>query len=246
MTSPSVPGIRERNRAAIESEVLRAGRQQLAAVGAAALSLRAVARELGMASSAVYRYVANRDDLLTLLIVSAYDDLGDRVDAALDAPGAPGPDDPRGRFGVLCHAVRRWALDHPHDYALLYGSPVPHYDAPAERTTAAGTRVQAHLLEILGASPAGQPSGDRAAVAAAAAGLSSTLADPFFAATAVTGEGLVRGLAAWSLVLGALSSELFVQLGTEAVPDPDGYFAAMVSLAADLVLPPPPRRPVTS
>ena len=87
MDNTAAGGIRERNRAAIEAAIIERGRAQLAEVGAAALSLRAIARDLGMVSSAVYRYVANRDDLLTLLIVAVYDDLGDAVDAALVTAG---------------------------------------------------------------------------------------------------------------------------------------------------------------
>lgn len=236
MATPPVPGIRERNRAAIESEILRVGRQHLAEVGAAALSLRAVARDLGMASSAVYRYVANRDDLLTLLIVAAFDDLGDTVDAALAAdPGAV----PRDRFTTLCHAVRRWALDHPHDYALVYGSPVPQYAAPPDRTNLPGTRVQAHLVAILDGIPEHQPTGDPAAVRTAARALAPVLGDPLFAGTRPEPEALLRGFAAWALVLGACSAEVFEQLGPDTVADPEAHFAAMVALAADLVLPGP-------
>ncbi len=82
---PTAKGVRERARAEITSEIVRAGRDQLATDGAAALSLRAVARELGMVSSAVYRYVASRDELLTLLIIEAYDALG----AAVEEEAAP-------------------------------------------------------------------------------------------------------------------------------------------------------------
>ncbi len=224
-------GIRERNRAAIEREILRSGRAQLAEVGAAALSLRAVARDLGMVSSAVYRYVANRDDLLTLLIVAAYDDLGDAADEALHEVGdAP----PRARFEALCHAVRRWALAHPHDYALVYGSPVPHYHAPPERTVAAGTRVQAHLVALLAEVPEAPSRLADDAVCRAAAALEPALDDPFFDPRPHP-EALARGLAAWALVLGALSAELFEQYGPDLLQDPDAQFAASVALAAELV-----------
>jgi AcrR family transcriptional regulator len=229
-------GVRERNRVAIEREILRVGRLHLARVGAAALSLRAIARDLGMVSSAVYRYVANRDDLLTLLIVAAYDDLGDAVDAALEEVAE---EPARPRFVAVCHAVRRWALAHPHEYALIYGSPVPDYHAPAERTTTPGTRVTAHLVDLLGGAPAGLPSGDPAALAGAAAALRPLVSDDaFFADRAVEPEALVRGLAAWSLVLGALSAELFEQLGPDTVADPEAHFAAMAALAADVAFGP--------
>src|ERR687897_2150882 len=74
---------RARARVRTIRDIVRIGREHLATEGAAALSLRAVARDLGLVSSAVYRYVASRDELLTLLVVDGYDELGDAVDAAL-------------------------------------------------------------------------------------------------------------------------------------------------------------------
>ena len=118
----AVPTARERVRAELTAEITDAARRQLAEVGAAALSLRAVARELGMASSAVYRYFPSRDDLLTRLIIDGYDDLGAAAEAA-DDPAAAAAE----RWLAVCRAVRTWALAHPHEYALLYGSPVPGY-----------------------------------------------------------------------------------------------------------------------
>jgi hypothetical protein len=95
-----------------------------------------VARDLGVVSSAVYRYVASRDDLLTLLVVDGYDELGDAVDAAV---ARVDPADHRGRLMAIGRAVRTWAVAEPATYALLFGSPVPGYHAPAERTTGPGT-----------------------------------------------------------------------------------------------------------
>ena len=103
-------------------DIVRIGRAHLATDGAAALSLRAVARDLGIVSSAVYRYVANRDELLTLLVVDGYDELGDEVDAAL---AKVDPADHAGRMVAIGRAVRAWALAEPATYALLFGSPVP-------------------------------------------------------------------------------------------------------------------------
>lgn len=137
---------RQRAREQTLEDITRIGRRHLAEVGAAALSLRAVARELGVVSSAVYRYVANRDDLLTLLVVDAFTELGDEVEAAVGAAGSAAVD----RFSALAHAVRAWAVGEPSRWALLYGSPVPGYAAPAERTSAQGTRVItifAHIMD---------------------------------------------------------------------------------------------------
>src|SRR3954467_4058552 len=122
-----VPTARERVRAELTADIADAARRQLAEVGAAALSLRAVARELGMASSAVYRYFPSRDDLLTRLIIDGYDDLGSAAEDADDPAAAP-----HDRWMAVCRAVRHWAVAHPYEYALLYGSPVPGYEAPRD------------------------------------------------------------------------------------------------------------------
>ena len=125
-------------------DIVRIGRQHLATDGAAALSLRAIARDLGLVSSAVYRYVGSRDELLTLLVIDGYDELGDAVDAALESVGSA---DHAGRLRAIGRSVRTWALAEPATYARLFGSPVPGYRAPAERTTVPGTRVIRRMVE---------------------------------------------------------------------------------------------------
>src|SRR3954453_10754638 len=128
---------RERARAELTEEIKTAARQQLATVGAEALSLRAVSRELGMVSSALYRYFASRDDLLTALIIDAYDSLGESAEHAHAAVAQAGPTE---RWVAVCEAARGWALAHPHEYALIYGSPIPGYTAP-QATVPAASRV---------------------------------------------------------------------------------------------------------
>src|SRR3954454_1962832 len=119
-------GARARARIEITAAIKDEARRQLAAGGAAALSLRAVARELGLVSSALYRYFPSRDDLLTALIIDAYDSLGAAAEAAAVANGTAGP---RSGWRAVCHAIRDWARQNPHEYALIYGSPVPGYQA---------------------------------------------------------------------------------------------------------------------
>ena len=87
-----------------------------------------------MASSAIYRYFPSRDDLLTALIIDGYNAVGEAVE---NADAAVPREDHGGRWLAVCHAVRDWALAHPHEYALLYGSPVPGYQAPADTVPAA-------------------------------------------------------------------------------------------------------------
>ncbi|MFC3995620.1 TetR/AcrR family transcriptional regulator [Nocardiopsis sediminis] len=125
---------RERVREELTREITDTARRHLATEGASGLSLRAVARELGMASSAIYRYFPSRDDLLTALIIDGYNAVGDAVEQA-DAACERGAY--AARWRAVCHAVRDWALAHPHEYALLYGSPVPGYSAPRDTVPAA-------------------------------------------------------------------------------------------------------------
>ncbi|MFB7198329.1 TetR/AcrR family transcriptional regulator [Streptomyces sp. NPDC001940] len=142
-------GARARAREEVTAAIKDEARRQLAAEGAAKLSLRAVARELGMVSSALYRYFPSRDDLLTALIIDAYDSVGEaaeQADAALLKKAAKGADGKAGaitpvrRWVTVGEAVRAWALAHPHEYALIFGSPVPGYTAPMT-TVPAASRV---------------------------------------------------------------------------------------------------------
>ena len=124
----AIRGVRERAREELTREIKQEARRQLAVEGAQRLSLRAVARELGMASSALYRYFPSRDDLLTALITDAYNALGEQVEQA--AAAVVPATDTRARWYALCATLRAWAKANPHEYALLYGTPVPGYSAP--------------------------------------------------------------------------------------------------------------------
>lgn len=137
-------GARARARIEVTATIKDEARRQLAAEGAAKLSLRAVARELGMVSSALYRYFASRDDLLTALIIDAYDSLGESAERAHTAVAQAGPTQ---RWVTVCEAARGWALAHPHEYALIYGSPIPGYTAP-QTTVRAASRVGLLLIGI--------------------------------------------------------------------------------------------------
>ncbi|PZG18706.1 TetR family transcriptional regulator [Micromonospora craterilacus] len=200
--------IRARARAEMINEIKAIARRHLAAEGAN-LSLRAVARDMGMVSSAIYRYFPSRDELLTALIVDGYHALGDAVEAG-DAEVTDRAD-LRGRWLAVCHAVRRWALTQPAEYALLFGSPVPGYAAPQE-TTVAAARTPAALSRILvdglaagiltDPGPAELPGPVHADLAA--------VRDHLFAG--VPEALLARGAAGWIHCFGAVSFELFGQL----------------------------------
>ncbi|MCW5252139.1 TetR/AcrR family transcriptional regulator [Streptomyces sp. SHP 1-2] len=144
MSNPA-QGVRARARIEATAAIKDEARRQLAHEGAAKLSLRAVARELGLASSALYRYFPSRDDLLTALIIDAYDAIGAAAEAARDRTADVTP---VRRWILVCEAVRGWALAHPHEYALIYGSPVPGYHAPQD-TVSSAARVAEALVGVV-------------------------------------------------------------------------------------------------
>jgi AcrR family transcriptional regulator len=212
---------RARARERTMRDIVRIGRKHLATDGAAALSLRAVARDLGLVSSAVYRYVASRDELLTLLVVDGYDELGDAVDAALVAVDRA---DHAGRMRAIGRAVRAWGLAEPATYALLFGSPVPGYEAPAEQTTGPGTRVVVRLVEVWeDAWRAGVLTADEGAVSPRR--LSRDLARIRRQMGLTVPEQLVaRGLFAWAALFGCVTWEVFGQYGSATFADPADLF----------------------
>lgn len=208
-------------------EIVRIGRAHLVTDGAAGLSLRAVARDLGLVSSAVYRYVPSRDELLTLLVVDAYTELGDAVERA---EAAVPRDDLSGRWRALCHAVRSWALAEPSRYGLVFGAPVPGYHAPAERTSDPGTRVVALLLALAAdtAAAGARPAAPRRPVPA------SLVADAERVRGAmgldVADDVLGAAVLAWVALFGAVSFEVFGQYGEGTFSDADQLFDVLVDL----------------
>jgi AcrR family transcriptional regulator len=204
---------RERARAELTREIKEEARRQLAVTGADGLSLRAVARQLGMVSSALYRYFPSRDDLLTALIIDAYDAVGAAAEAASDA--APGSDF-RGRWAAACRAVHAWALAHPHEYALIYGSPVPGYKAP-EATVGPASRVPLVLIRVLRDGwAAGAVADDGPALGDVLAGQAERLAAD--TAPGLPAALLVRAAVAWTQLFGMISFELFGQFARTLEP----------------------------
>ncbi|GGU99474.1 TetR family transcriptional regulator [Streptomyces filipinensis] len=209
-------GARARARKEVTAAIKEEARRQLAREGAAKLSLRAVARELGMVSSALYRYFPSRDELLTALIIDAYDSLGEAAEQARDATAGAAPVP---RWTAVCEAVRGWALAHPHEYALIYGSPVPGYAAP-ETTVPPAARVGLVLIGIVrdthersGLTELPLPAGLRPEAERMSADLAPDL--PPEAVTAL--------VAAWSQLFGLVSFELFGQFN-RVVEDREALF----------------------
>ncbi len=225
---PPIRGVRERARAEIIAAIKTEARRQLATEGATGLSLRAVARELGMVSSGIYRYVASRDELLTMLIIDAYDALGEEVERAATVRRPPAA-----RFLAAARAIRSWAVEHPHEYALLYGSPVPGYAAP-EDTIGPASRTTLALLGIVGdAHRRGLVSPVHGA--RVGRGLASDLdAARVAAGIDLPDDVFVRVVAAWTQLFGLVSFELFGQT-RNVIEHHDELFEATVSRMAAFI-----------
>ncbi|MDN5791819.1 MAG: TetR/AcrR family transcriptional regulator, partial [Brevibacterium aurantiacum] len=131
---------RQRARLETEAQITRIGNRMLDDDGLEGVSLRAIARELGIVSSAIYRYVKNRDELLTILIRDAFTAIADEVDEALTR------DESVLTVGVTMLA---WSRRHPNRWALIYGTPIPDYQAPRDETVVPGTRIMVTLTNLL-------------------------------------------------------------------------------------------------
>jgi AcrR family transcriptional regulator len=218
-------GKRADTRSRIEGQIVELGRRHLVTEGAAGLSLRAIARELGMVSSAVYRYVASRDELLTLLLIDAYSELADEVDGAAGGAGHSWRD----QLLAIAHAARSWAVERPASWALLYGSPVPGYHAPAARTVGPGTRV---VEALFAAAATGISAGDIPRPEIVVPQPLSADFDRIRQEFAFPGNDAVvaKCFALWAGVVGAISLEVFGQYGADTLTEPGAVFETQILL----------------
>lgn len=217
----------------LTAAIVVSARRQLAEIGPAALSVRAVTRDLGMASSAVYRYFPSRDELLTELLVVIYGELAERLHEA-DAELAR--DDLAGRWRTLGRTLRGWALDAPHEYAFLYGSPVPGYAAP-ETTIAPAADVNRALIGLMADVESQQPLPADPRPPASAHEIYAPLRE--LTGVDFTDTAAVRALTAWSGLFGAISLELFGHL-YRGITD----YAAHFELVLDQLDPTTTRQPL--
>jgi AcrR family transcriptional regulator len=210
--------MRERYRAQVQAEVKQAALRQLAESGPAGLSVSAIGKELGVSGPALYRYFAGRDELLTELVIDAYDDLADALRAAASNAASQ---EPRAQLEALARAYRAWALAEPHRYRLLFGPPLPGYDAHAQRLVAASQAAMNLLLGVLrefGDHTATLPSQPLASQLTAWAQALAFDVDPAIA---------LRAILIWSRMHGLVSLEIggnFASLGI----DPDQVFEAQL------------------
>jgi AcrR family transcriptional regulator len=221
---------RDRVRDEVTREILETARTHLARDGAAALALRSIARDLGMAPSALYRYFNGRDALLSALILGAYESLADAAQQAAESAQEQGPD--AVRWLAVPRAMRVWALDHPHEWGLIFGSPVPGYEAPQETVVPYARLATALVQPLVEAQNQGRLNPSTLVVgpevtAALAPVIEGLLpeADP---ATVTLAMG------AWTTLIGSISLELFGHW-RHTILDPELFFeVTMADLAAHL------------
>ncbi|WP_415855706.1 TetR/AcrR family transcriptional regulator [Sinomonas sp. G460-2] len=206
---------RERYRTQMREEIKKQAWAQIAEAGASALSLNAIAKQIGMTGPALYRYFANRDELITELIRDAYRSLADVFRARAEAGAG---------LAELAQALREWALADPQRYLLIYGTPVPGYQAPPDITGIAA-ELMAVLLDATAAEelPSGPPQSP----------LHEHLAGhrAWAAGHTATPAGLHTALTFWTRLHGVLSLELaghFTGMGF----DPAQLYAAEVKAIA--------------
>ncbi len=219
---PGSSTLRERYRAQVRQEVKQAALRQLGESGPGGVSVSAIGKELGVSGPALYRYFASRDELLTELVIDAYHDLADALAATVRGPDR----EPRARLDALVRAYRSWALAQPHRYQLLFGPPLPGYDAHAQRLVEAAQAVMNLLLETLpdrgngtATAPPGQPLASQLPAWAHRHGLDT---DP---ATAL------RAVLIWSSLHGFVSLEIAGNFASMGI-DPDQLFEIQLTTLA--------------
>lgn len=222
-TGTRAPTRRQHQRRATVAEIKKLAREQLAEAGPSAVSLRAIAREMGMASSAIYRYFGSHGDLIGALCVDAYNFAADALTAARDAQPAA---DNAGQMWAILHAYRRWSLDHTADFTMLFGTPVPGFQASVQVTGPAAGRFAAVPLEAyLAAVNAGEANPNRTQVPETirAGGNLTALLE----GVAIDYPPQLAAIVfnAWSCVYGYLCAEIFGSLAA-LIADTDQLFDA--------------------
>lgn len=234
---------RQRARLETEAQITQIGNRMIDEEGVVGLSLRAIARELGVVSSAVYRYVKSRDELLTILIRDAFTQIADEVDAALDEEKS---------VQALALSMLDWSRRFPNRWALIYGTPVPDYEAPRQETVVPGTRVMVALTELIAASAEAVGGGDPRSAGSPSASSSAAKAETGPAQTKSTARALdplrdglnelgiecddtviLRTLSIWVAIIGTINGLRFGQFGP-GFDDHEGDL--MRALIADLGL----------
>jgi AcrR family transcriptional regulator len=220
---PEPPTMRERYRAQVRGEVKQAALRQLEESGPAGLSVSAIGKQLGVSGPALYRYFASRDELLTELVIDAYLDLADTLRAAASQSAGS---EPRARFEALARAYRSWALVQPHRYRLLYGPPLPGYDAHAQRLVDAAQAAMDQLLTAL------RELGDRTATAPSQPLASQLSAWAQARAPDIEPATALQAVLIWSRLHGLVSLEIAGNFASMGIGPEQLFEAQLATLTA--------------
>jgi AcrR family transcriptional regulator len=207
---------RERQREATREEIKALARRQMADSGTASLSLTGIARAMELVPSALYRYYPDRDALITALILDAFESL---ALALRQASAIPAPDEYGERLLQASLAYRRWGLDNPIDFQLIFGNPIPGYTAPLQLTGEAMQRVFGTFLDII------EQAHEAGVLRPVSDVRPETLAPcpPDDAFAGYTPPVMYTGLSGWAILHGAVTLELFGFL-THSLADPEAFF----------------------
>jgi AcrR family transcriptional regulator len=229
---------RDRVRAATTDEIKQTARQLLVEQGPEAVSLRAIARQMGMTAPALYRYFDSHEKLIKHVIADIFTELTEDLHAAIESAGAGRNGDLTAKVMAACWEFRRWSLDHKREFGMLFGTPIPGVDVEKDEITAEcgsqfGATFLVLILELWRKSPFPVPPDD-----AIDTGLRDQLAR-YRDGLGSLGTGLPLGLLlvflrCWTRLYGTLSLEVFGHLGF-ALDDAEPMFEIMLADTAPLL-----------
>jgi AcrR family transcriptional regulator len=238
------PSRRDRLRAATKDEIISTARQLLVRDGPGSVTLRAIAREMGMTAPGLYRYYSSHEELIRHVIAGIFTELGDGIKQAISDVSdsfsdglTPEQDmaEMTGKMAAACREFRRWALDHKGEFALIFGAPLPgvddgRYDVADECAVQFASVFFLLFLELWDKAPFAVPDPDQIEP-----GLQEQLARYRDQLGADVPDGAVLTfLRCWVLLYGAVAMEVFGHLGF-ALDDPEPIFSMTISDIATLV-----------
>ena len=237
MTVTGSKGRRERLRAETTADIKKVALALMASGGPDAITLRAIAREMGMTANAIYGYYATRDELVTTLIADLYTSFVDGAEAARDTRPAK---DAAGRILAWAEAFRQWALANPAGFRLVYGDPVPGYQAPPEG--AAAEAEQRACMGLTGLVAGAWPSAEKTQTheeyqwSDFDPGLVATIRDQF---PDLPPAAVALALRVWGRLHGLVSLEIYGHLRNQTVEPGKVYRSEICDLIRSLGLTPP-------
>jgi AcrR family transcriptional regulator len=239
------PRRRDRVRAATTAEIKQTARRILVAEGPDAVSLRAIAREMGMTAPALYRYFGSHEDLVKHIIADIFTELADGIRGAIASADAASGGDMTAKVLAACWEFRRWSLSHPREYGLIFATPLPglhvqHDEITAESGGQFGNTFFTLMLELYRKQPFPVPPDDQINP-----GLAEQL-ERYRDGLGQLAAGLPLGLLlvflrCWVRLYGIVSLEVFGQLSF-ALEDAEPMFELMLTEMAPIVglqYPPP-------